>query len=278
MTELLSLPNVDAAVELATEFGATLIGTTDETRQTLLSALLQQPDGILYVIGAMVDQGDLESAAQVASQLCERHPADTRFALFYGWLLLRDGQFEAALETAARVGGAEPTNLESQALKTETHLAQGDQLSAEGAGEDAIVAYRLSLGDNDALLAESPETPQIYLQRARIHIRLNDGEAAISDYGQALDLAPDYLGAYIGRAQLQVALEHWDKASTDVASALEIDPKDLEALALRADIRAAQGDASASEGDFTGAEQAYRDALVDYDTLAERTPTRPLCS
>lgn len=270
LTELLSLPGQDAALQLAKVLGTSLREATGEKRQSLLSAVLDHPDGAQYVIDAIVDQDNIEVALLLASQLSDRNPADNRAALLYGWLLLRVGRFEAALEMAARAAATDPSNPEILSLNAETHLAQGDQLLVDGAGDEAMAAYQLALRGNDALLAALPETPQVYMDRARIHIRLNDTQAAVKDYGQALELAPDFFRAYIERARLQVTLDHWDAALSDVAKALEIAPEDLEALAVRADARAAQGDASASDGDAAGAEQAYRKALVDFDTLAER--------
>ena len=53
------------------------------------------------------------------------------------------------------------------------------------------------------------------------------------------------------------------------------DPGRQETIGLRADIQAAHGDVASDEGDFSGAEQAYRRALDDYDQLAEDAPEAP---
>jgi tetratricopeptide (TPR) repeat protein len=269
---LLSLPDQDAAGELAEAFAAVLIDAAEEPPQALLSALFQQPEAARHGIVAVAQLGELSLALQLATRLCEVDPADARAALLRGWLLLRDDQFEAALKVADQVNAAEPENLESLALKIETRIAQGDRAFANGDGDKANAAYRLALSDNDSLLAKSPETPSVYLNRAQIHTRLNDTDAAIGDYGHALERDPDYVEARMGRARTQFMREHSDAAFADTARVLEIDPENVEALALRADIRAAQGDDAASEESADDAEQAWHTALADYDTLTARLP------
>lgn len=94
-----------------------------------------------------------------------------------------------------------------------------------------------SKGENEAAVANygkaielNPKNPAIYLNRALVQIKLKNFESAISDYDKVIELNPGELTAYANRANSFEKLGKVENAVTDYKKILELDDKNESAL------------------------------------------------
>lgn len=116
----------------------------------------------------------------------------------------------------------------AKALKDE-----GNVLYLAGENSSAIAKY--SEGLELCPLCFKEDRAILFANRAAVHIKTDEKEAAIQDCSRAIDLKPDYVKALLRRGQ---ALEDVDKpheALKDFEKALEVDPglKEARAACMR---------------------------------------------
>ncbi|MBV9332144.1 MAG: tetratricopeptide repeat protein, partial [Alphaproteobacteria bacterium] len=90
----------------------------------------------------------------------------------------------------------------------------------------------------------------VYFDRA-IAERGIDANAAISDYGQAIALRPDFAGAYAARGTLLLEQGDARKAADDFSSAIRLRPKDADVLLNRGAAREALQDREGAIADYS---------------------------
>ena len=61
-----------------------------------------------------------------------------------------------------------------------------------------------------------PDVARVWLLRGNIFLETHRLSEAVSDYSQAIRLAPDYAHAYANRARAWLELKDYDKAWADV--------------------------------------------------------------
>lgn len=104
-----------------------------------------------------------------------------------------------------------------------------------------------------------PLTADDLFIRGTLHYTQGDQRAALSDYSNAIDLAPDYASAYYGRANLRAETGDVKEALTDYTQALQLSPNYTLAYYYRGGIYAERGELDK--------------AIVDYDRALQHNPT-----
>jgi tetratricopeptide (TPR) repeat protein len=107
----------------------------------------------------------------------------------------------------------------------------------------------------------SPDSAELYCNRAAADRKLAHFRDADADYTEAIELDPGYLEAYLGRGDLSLARHRYEAARADLTSAIEISPYDPAAHLKRG--RALQ--------------QLNRtdEALADFDAAVRLSPNDP---
>ena len=108
-------------------------------------------------------------------------------------------------------------------------LSPEDRGSAAGravVGLDDADLHRLeeTVADCTEAIRLDPDSPQLYLERAGAHSRLDRYEEAVSDYDRAIRLDPDHAAAYLGRCHAKSELGRHEEAIEDYDHAVHLDP------------------------------------------------------
>jgi tetratricopeptide (TPR) repeat protein len=121
--------------------------------------------------------------------------------------------------------------------------------------------------DGCSLLIEDPDrTPEqksfAYGMRALAYSLQGVFDKALTDYGKAIDLNPDYAVAHNNRAWVYFKLGRGSEGVADVERALRLSPGSPYALDTRAHIRQAEGDAEAALADYERAMRNGGDHMI----------------
>lgn len=104
-----------------------------------------------------------------------------------------------------------------------------------------------------AQIAMTPQEPLLYLQRAELHRVHQDWAAALADYTQVVQLAPDWLQVAYYRGRMWLEAGRPDLARTDFDQFLAGQPHYAAALLGRSRALARLGEAPAAAADFAQA-------------------------
>ena len=259
----LAMEEIDAAIYDLEQAKA---ASPDDPRPALVLALTLQ------------GTGDLERALAEASSAVDIAPEYLPALFTRGDIRLALGDAMGAAEDYGAAARIDPLN-------PLAHAGQAQALGAQGDVEGAIDALTRALdiaGDNPDYLAE----------RARLHLDLEDVEAALADLERAAAAAPERVGvrllyadvlrfaerlddalavasaliqdqpglplAYELRASVRMSLGDETGAMEDLATAIEIDPNDASAFAARALLHHQA--------------ERFKEAIADYSKSLELRP------
>lgn len=118
-----------------------------------------------------------------------------------------------------------------------------------------------AVGAHDARYAARPaevatDDAQALARRGEAHAARGELARALEDLNRACELAPQSDANFLARARVHLALKQYEPARQDLDTALRLRPGLHEALALRASMRAAQGDRNGAEVDLLALDQA----------------------
>jgi tetratricopeptide (TPR) repeat protein len=98
-----------------------------------------------------------------------------------------------------------------------------------------------------------PDAPASHLSSGRRHLREGQLDSAISEFTQAIRLAPRSADAHAGRADAWREKEEWENAIADYLQALSLGRKDADTRAGLGRCRAEKGELDQAIGDLTEA-------------------------
>lgn len=125
-----------------------------------------------------------------------------------------------------------------------------------------LLCLLTGLGLAGSVLAQDARTER-RLRRAADMVRVDDFRGALGEYEAALRENPDSPSVYVARARLHALRDFHDQAATDLARAVELAPQDAEVRRARAEFWHARGDYERSLEDFDVAlENAPRDLAL----------------
>ena len=126
------------------------------------------------------------------------------------------------------------SNPETQKLE---HLKKGDEYAKEKKDEFAVIEYA-------SAVKLDPTFGEARLKLAETHERLNNLQAAYSEYIRAADALPDNRELQIKATQLLLMGRRFDDAKARAESLLKKNPNDTDAMLLRANAMASLRDAA----------------------------------
>lgn len=83
-------------------------------------------------------------------------------------------------------------------------------------------------------IERSPNDPQLYFDRGRLHQIRDERTNAVDDFSQAISLKPDFLSAYLKRSEMYCMLADYKNAAADAGKAISLDSTSAEAYENRA--------------------------------------------
>lgn len=110
----------------------------------------------------------------------------------------------------------------------------------------------------DALVKLTYPNPIARCTRGEIRLAAGDGQGALTDFDEVLELAPNVIEAIHGRIKALGTLERYDEAFRAADQCLQKHPDDVDVLLLRADLNRLQRfDLDAAYADYQRAQQLH---------------------
>ena len=121
---------------------------------------------------------------------------------------------------------------------------QGVELGREGKLREAIAVF-------DRAIAIEPDYDQLFYNRGKAKLNLEDFKGALADFDAALKLTPDYADAFNNRGITKKKLGDIAGAIADYTSALKFNPQLYRIYYNRGVAHYDAGDTAAAIADFT---------------------------
>ncbi len=247
------------------------IGKTGHAITYLTHALDIQEDEEAHamLVNAYIRDNDLESAAEVAKELCEYFPENANHPLSLAQLLFqleRYEEMESALHAAIKLA---PESYLPYHLLAEKHLSTGalsegeaqvtKALELNGESYDSYLLrariyraegkYAEALSDLDHLTVTGHGNDDVLLLRGNLEEETGNSESALQTYQEVLSENPFNREAYSKIAQLQVQFEQYEDAETTINDAIEQNGEYAQIILARKELKEALGDTDGATED-----------------------------
>ena len=165
--------------------------------------------------------------------------------------------------TAANVQGAVSV-VSSGAARTCFQAARSDGPAREGAAacSDALESGTLTSDDRAAT----------FVNRGILRVRLSQISDALSDYNASLDMRPNLAEAYVDRGAALIKINRFDDAIADLSKGIALGTASAHIAFYD------RGQARELTGDFSGACEDYRQALVLQPDFVEAKRRTDVCA
>lgn len=162
-----------------------------------------------YDLGVMhLEIGDAAKAHKHLNQAIALDDKNGEAYHARGYLHLCEEKYELAIRDA------------QQALKRNPNLSTDNIFFAR-----KLLDFHLQIEEQDELIHDAQiNLASHYNDRAVIHTKIGNLEAALKDLNTALTYHPDFAHAYNNRAFVKLNLGELDEALADVVKALDLDP------------------------------------------------------
>ncbi len=169
----------------------------------------------------LVPPGPLPGSARI------REPSDQ--ALQPIPLLVSAGLESESATTASTNGsrrGISPTPPRLQVFRYPFSPDDSGLAGRAGPSLDDADLHRLeeTIADCTEAIRLNPDSPQLYVERAKAHSRLDRYEEAVADYDRAISIDSDHAAAYLGRCHAKSELGRHEEAIEDYDHAVYLDP------------------------------------------------------
>jgi tetratricopeptide (TPR) repeat protein len=249
-------------------------GIEDERQQELVGALLAFRLTGLNLILLALNNGMADRALEWAHDFLQRFPEDpgglTLLSLGYEFR----GDYDQALTVCSRLIEVKPQDPESYWRRAAVYDAKGNEAVAADRRDEAEDAYHLAIADYDILTTLAPKACLAFLERGRVHLKMDDSEEARTSFSNAIECDPNLTDAYLMRASLSESVGYYDQALDDYGHAVRLAPKVKEIYLARARVGIAMGRWSDAEKDLAAAlklDSAYVEAYYERGFLRETT-------
>jgi len=177
----------------------------------------ERPDGYVWPIQVLWQNGRLDEAEVVAAEAFARFPENPDVLVQYGWIATMRQRWDEALRWWAAVRSQAPDRLDgylwaTRALWTSARFDEAEAMASEA-------------------LARFPGNADLQAERAWIAINRNDWKAALHCWELVLEVEPERRGAQAGVMQALRCLGHAADAEVMASEALARHPEDPDFLA-----------------------------------------------
>ncbi|MGI4849785.1 MAG: XrtA/PEP-CTERM system TPR-repeat protein PrsT [Janthinobacterium lividum] len=222
----------------------------------LKNALQKNPDDaeVRFLLGSIYNEtGDPQSAeVEIRKAMALKYPLDKTMPQL-GRALLAQGQFQKVLDETKLPAGA-AVDSHNETMRGNAFLALGKSVEAKFAFDNALkatpdlaealiglskleyAARNIDGANKYAELATSknPSSADAWLYKGDLLRAQGKGDAALSDYGQAIKLRPDQLAPYVAKATAEIAAAKFDAAKVDLDAAKKLAPTSLNVIYTQA--------------------------------------------
>ncbi len=216
---------------------------------------------IVYKQGLSSERaGGWDAAIYLYQQATELAPNEDFYYLFLGRAAMEKAkasqgeeretwleESETALQKAREIA---PLNTDHSRNLSKLYLTWATLSTGKRKGELLDRALELS-GD---ALELSPNTVDIWNERAQVFVATGDYEGALDTYEQSLARDDEYAQTHLALAQLHTQQQEWDQAIAAAERVVELSPRMADAFSLL-------GYAYSQEGDTQAALEAYEQAV-----------------
>lgn len=249
------------------------MGKTGHAITYLTHALDIQEDEEAHtmLVNAYIRDNDLESAAEVAKELCELYPENANHPLSLAQLLFQLEQYDEMESACVRGISLDESRSAGHYLLAEKHLATGKLEEAEQEASAAIALhpesydsyllrarvyqqeqkYEEALADLEHLQSEGQTSDEVLLLRGELLESTGDDSAAMESYREVVAENPFMRSAYVRIARLQVRQEQYEDAETTINDAIEQNGEYAQIILARKELKEALGDADGATEDAT---------------------------
>lgn len=116
--------------------------------------------------------------------------------------------------------------------------------------------YNEAMTKVNALIAETPDSAELYSLRAQIHEDMNNKRAALADFDKSAELDPKNDETFYYRAALKMDMASPQAAYVDSTRCIHLNPNNDMCYILRSMVRAELGDQAGSAADSERARAA----------------------
>ncbi|HSJ58990.1 MAG TPA: tetratricopeptide repeat protein, partial [Anaerolineae bacterium] len=233
---------------------------------------------ILYKQGLSSERnGQWDAAIMLYEKAVETTPNEDFYYLFLGRAYMeqgrqgdaaqRDAAFERSRDALLTARDVAPLNTDHSRNLSKLYLSWAS-LVAAGDPERSRELYEQALAYSDDAIALSPNTADVWNERAQIYVAMQDYEQAAATYEQSLALDDQYAKTHSNLAQMYIALEEWDQAEEIVARTVELTPRSGENYSLLGYVRSKTGDLEGSLQAYQRAVELRPNNYLDHKNLA----------
>jgi tetratricopeptide (TPR) repeat protein len=159
------------------------------------------------------------------------------------------------------------------------YVKLGNVQMALGHLPDALQAYQAALAIADRLAKSDPGNAGwrhylsvSYDKVGDVHLKMNDYDRALQDYGHAIKLDPDDSDTLVTRGCIYLKLKKPDLALADYDAALKVKPKAASSLYLRSVVKQLKGDKAGAAADADAAKQIEPDIAQKFQESGKCPP------
>ncbi|HSJ54254.1 MAG TPA: tetratricopeptide repeat protein, partial [Anaerolineae bacterium] len=216
---------------------------------------------IVYKQGLSSEKtGGWDAAIYLYQEATRLAPDEDFYYLFLGRAAMEKGkdsegeqreiwlqESESALQKAREIA---PLNTDHSRNLSKLYLSWATLSTGEGRAD----LFERSLELSADAVALSPNTADIWNERAQVYAAMGDYEGALDTYRQSLEQDDKYVQTYLALAQLYTQQQEFDEAVAALKQVIELSPRSADAYSLL-------GYAYSQEQDDQAAVEAYEQAV-----------------
>ncbi|MEQ9546513.1 MAG: tetratricopeptide repeat protein [Marinobacter sp.] len=174
------------------------------------------PETLALLGIASLSTGDLETGEPLIETALSLAPDNHKLRLRYAGFLIQRGQFEKALNEAARIPEDSGLHDRAQIVTIEAHIASGD--TDKG------------LATADAWIQSRPDSPAALIARGNLAVRTGKPDEARSYFEKARSKAPEQPAPEMALGSLALSQQNVEQAKTHFRNAVNHAPDSRQAL------------------------------------------------
>jgi len=206
------------------------------------------------VLSLLIGFGAIVAAPCVFGQTAELSLADILIALRSKKATLPERNkilTDAVMQRGITFSLTPEIEKELEATGADTGLVDSIRKKSVMVKTSAVVNKPVETKPNPVPVSTPPPADfNFYMNRAMTNSRNGDLDAALVDFGKAIEMKPESADAYLGRGKANLNKKALELALSDLSKAIELDPKLAVAFATRGDIYERKGDVAKAKDDY----------------------------
>lgn len=126
-----------------------------------------------------------------------------------------------------------------------------------------------AFADYDRAVTLSPPFPEIYYNRGDLRAASGDVLGALDDFSYVIELEPGFVDAYVNRAALYLEEGEPELAAADAATGLELDPANANLLVVTGQVHTGRGEHAEARSAYDHAIEVAPDLVVAWSARGE---------